>query len=460
MKMQLPVLSGIHELSSGPRRFLFFSLFNVMSWQCIVGPAMILFARHIGMPPSRVGFLIAFMPFSMIIVLFTPPLVIRYGPKKLMFLAWISRNIIMASVFLMPLAIAWRGPEAAGQVLLAATLGFCLMRAFGVGGWFPWLHEMIPETERGNFFSTEMAIVQLINVGIIFSQGILLRGNPDIFRFLMIYAAGISAGFISLVCMSRIPGGGGMKNPDPASGTAVSYAVALRDRPFRRFVALGAACFFCTQCLGASWVLYMRDILGLSSQAIMLLMAAGSSGVLMTIRFWGRFADHSGSGRAMFKTLLAWAICALAFLALLPGAPWTPALLAVLVVLATVFGAAFWSVTHRALLNFVAEKHRAGYSSIWITGTAVTMGLTPIMAGLFIEYFGMTGFRLCFLAGGGMGLICAFLSEKIVGDSIPGTPRERILNPVTPARTLARILWITLGMHESNQPLPAKKTAR
>ncbi|HNT90018.1 MAG TPA: hypothetical protein PKL84_19295, partial [Candidatus Hydrogenedentes bacterium] len=131
--MRLPIVSVVHELAPPGRRFLYFNFFNVISWQCVVGPAMILFARKIGMPASWVGFLISFMPLTMILVLFTVPLVNRLGPKNVMMKGWLSRNLIMSTVFLMPLAVRFWGPRAGWYVLTGATLGFCIVRAVAVG---------------------------------------------------------------------------------------------------------------------------------------------------------------------------------------------------------------------------------------------------------------------------------------------------------------------------------------
>ena len=52
--INVPIFSGLQELEPAPRRFLFFIVFNVVSWQCLIGPVLVLFARKIDMPPSWV----------------------------------------------------------------------------------------------------------------------------------------------------------------------------------------------------------------------------------------------------------------------------------------------------------------------------------------------------------------------------------------------------------------------
>jgi hypothetical protein len=448
--VQIPILSSLRELSPPPRKFLYFTGFNVVSWQCVIGPAMILLARRIDMPASWVGWLIAFLPFTQLLVIFTAPLVERVGAKRLMSSTWLARNLVACLIFILPWAVAHGGMRAGWYVMVVYTLGFSVLRAIGVSGWFPWLHEVVPESERGSYFSTESGLTQLVNVGVVLAQGFLLSGNPPIGRFLLIYGAGIVAGIGSLYWMLRVPGGEGAHEETSWEDSWNSYRVALSDGKYVRFVITASLCFSCTSWLGSAVVMYYRDMLKLSESMILVLMSASSLAVLLTIRYWGQFADCRGSGRAMVKTLSAHSLLALAFLAVTPGKPWTLPLLWVVAVLATVFGAALAVAMNRAMLNMVEEVHRVTYTNLWILGTSVTLGVTPILAGMFIDWWGMWGFRLCFIIAGVSGLLCAIASDRVVRDHPAG---DRVLpnDPVMPLRMFTRTVSITVGMDESNR---------
>jgi hypothetical protein len=449
---RLPLVNSVRELDSAPRRFLFFTAFNVVSWQCIVGPAMVLFARRIDMPATWVGFLISFMPFTTLLVVFTVPLVVRVGAKQLMLRTWLLRNLVITPVFLMPWVIRYGGNHWGWYLLLGSTLGFCVMRAIGSGGWFPWLHEVVPEEQRGLYFSTEAGSTQLINVGIILAQGLFLTGKPSVERFLVIYAVGIAAGLFSLKWMSRVPGGGGGTQTLSLWEGFAAYRIPLRDRAYLRFVITAALCFSAASWFGSAFVLFLRDILLLPERDIMLIMAAASFGVMLTIRAWGRFADHSGSGRAIHKTLTAHSLIALAFVLLEPGETWTRYALPPLTFLITIFGAAFWMAANRAMLNLVKETGRVAYTNLWSLGTALSLGITPIFVGICIHQWGLFGFHVCFIISGVSGLLCAAAVRWVVRDSGPvEVSLSDLVNPILPVRTLARIMWITLGLHESNR---------
>lgn len=459
--MNIPVLSAISELDPAPRRFLGFVCFNVLSWQCIVGPVLVLFARSIEMPPSWVGVLISMLPLSMLLVALTIHLVTRWGPKRVMFTAWIFRYLFVSLVFIMPWAMARWGDRSAWHVLLIATLGFCLVRAIGAGSWFPWLHDIVPATQRATYFSTETSISQIINVAVAFTLGALLKGTPSMGRFLSIYAVGVSAGLTSLVWMAKIPGGAGLSHPITMRQSFSSYRVPLNDRAFLGFVALGTACICCMNWLSASLVMYMRDAVGMSSKAIMYITAMGSLGILLTIRSWERFSNHHGSGHTMALTLTAYSISALMAIFMIPGASWTPIGLLAVVSLSSLFNAAFWVAALRTLMGYLQQEYRAGYNSVWTVMASLASGLTPILVGQVIHRWGLQGFRLCFLITGLGGLACAVATRFRVENVVPVPASMMLLfHPSLRLRTLARIAWITLGFHESNSALPPPATTK
>ncbi|MBI2434467.1 MAG: hypothetical protein HYV26_16540 [Candidatus Hydrogenedentes bacterium] len=450
--LQIPIISSLRRLDSAPRKFLFFTASNVVSWQCLVGPTLVLFARKLDMPASWVGMLISFMPLSMLLVILTLPLVTWFGPKTIMARGWLLRNLISSLAFAVPLAMYWWGPRAGWYVLGLSTLGFCVMRAIGSGDWFPWLHEVVPEDQRATFFSTETGIAQLVNVLVLLLQGLILQGDPPVWRFLIIYGIGIFAGLISIRWMMQVPGGEGAREMFSLRTSFGSYKIALKDGPFMRFITLASMGFSIVAWITASNVLYMRDALGYSSQYILVITATGSLFVLLTIGAWGRYTDHSGSGHSMSLTMIGHTCAATSLLLLWPGAPWTNWCMPLVVPTTTLFAAAFLMAAHRAMLNYVQETGRVGYTNLWIVGTSLALGVTPILAGQLIDRWHLRGFEACFMISAGAGLICAVLSAWIVRDHPQGEyPDLRLFNPVEPWRTLARIVWVTVGLHPSNR---------
>lgn len=450
--MGLPLLSDFSKLSKPPQRFLVFSAFNVLSWFSLVGPVVVLFGRTIDMPASWIGFLISFMPLSMLLVMVTIPLVTRLGSKKLMIATWIGRNMAASLLFFVPWAIHSYGPRAGWIVMLVAILSFCLVRAMGVGGWFPWLHEVVPDEEQSTFFSTETAVAQFCIVTVTLAQALILGRDPGIGHFLFINGFGIAAGLASAGWLTRVPGGRATYDPEFPTNSIATYKVAWADRSYIYFVATTALCFSCFAWINASIVLYMRDALGYADLRIMLCMAAGNFGVLLTIGYWGRFADHSGTGAAILLPMIGHSCGALTYLMLPPGAPWTAWLLPPTLVATTLLGAASWTLSHRYMISIVDDKHKVGYTNIWIMGTALSMGVTPIVAGFVIEHLGMAGFQTAFAIAGFGGIVAGLGNYWVVHQRKPLLHAlDELINPALSARTLARIAWVTVGLHTSNR---------
>lgn len=443
--MPLPVLSTVRMLPPGPRAFLFFSGCNLVSWQCIVGPAMVLFARFLDMPPSWVGWLLAFLPLTNLLVVGMVPLVARMGPKRLMLSTWGARNIAVSSVLAMPLVLAQFGQQAAWYLLAGATFAFCTIRAIGSGGWLPWVHEIVPEDRRGPFFSAEAAIVQFLNIFVILGQGLLLQGQPGMTEFLAVYAFGICAGLISLVWMSRIPGGRSAAEAGVKAEGYGSYRHAFGDSRFVRLVAFASVAYSGVTLYSAAQVMFLRDILGLGPNVIMGMLALGSLAIVLSIHSWSNFTEHSGSGLAMRLALMGFAAAVLSFLLIQPGAAWAPYAAAGAMAAAAAFSAAGFSAANRAMLNFTRHDARVAYANLWSVGTSLALGFAPILAGEVIERLDLLGFELCFLAAGLIALLCAAVAGFVVPDAAGA------FRPARPLNDLVRAARITVGLHESNR---------
>lgn len=450
--MGIPVLSEYQKLSKPPRQFLVFSALNLFTWFSIGGPVMVLFARHIGMPASWIGVLNSFLQLATLLVIVTIPLVLRLGSKRLLLITWSLQSVAASLLFLVPWALREYGPHTSWCVMLAAVLGFCLVRATGIGGWFPLIHAVVPKEEQSPFFSTEMALLQGCTVTATLAQAFILGSTPTIGRFLFINGIGITAGVLSALWLKRIPVAEHKHTPISGSSSLAAYTAALKDRGYILFVLTTVTCFSGFAWINTSIVLYMRDAMKFSDMNIMIFLAAGNFGVLLTIAFWGRFADHSGTGYAGLLAMIGHSLGAITYLFLPPGAPWSAWLLPPTLVCTTLLGAAYWTLNHRYMISLVDKEHKVGYTSLWIVGTALAMGLTPVITGYIIEHYGMTGFRASFAISGFGGILAGLANFWVVHNRRPlRHALDDLVNPMMPLRTVGRIAWVTVGLHSSNR---------
>lgn len=127
----------------------------------------------------------------------------------------------------------------------------------------------------------------------------------------------------------------------------------------------------------------------------------------------------------MYKLALAHGLGALAFLTLAPGHPWCYWALWPMIVWVHIAGSSFWAVIHRAMLNTVEEHFVVAYTNLWMLSTSFVLGITPILAGKIIDWWGMSGFHACFILAGAGELGCAYLSPLLVRDG-PGSGRRGV----------------------------------
>ncbi len=450
---KLPLVGAIEELHPAPKKYLAFTAFNVISWQCIVGPAMILFARYIGMPANKVGVLISLMPFTTLLAVFMVPFVTRIGPKNLMLRTWLIRNLIMLPVFAMPVVISKWGNTAGGNLLIILTLGFCIVRAFGAGGWLPWLHEVVPYEQRGIYFSAEAGVVQLVNVGILISQGLVLGKSPSMIEFLAIYGVGILGGLVSLFWMARVPGGAGKKIRIRIRDFYEPYKFVFVDKAYLLFLVSAFISLSATNWYSSVVVLYMRDILKFSERNILWITSVGSLMIMVTAPAWGKYADRFGSSPAILRALMSHAFLVIPFVEFYPQYFWVKYLVPVFVVMITIFSAAFWTSIHRAMLNMVPEELRIPYTNMWTIASGVALGLTPILAGQLVQMWGWQGFRICFGLSGILcflgGVICYVTIREKVSLTQPPVYKV-ILSPRNAMNVLLEGFTISLGFQYRN----------
>ncbi|MFZ5774873.1 MAG: MFS transporter [Thermodesulfobacteriota bacterium] len=445
--MQRSYLAALRDLPAPPRLFLLFTAINVFSWQCIAGQALVLFARAIAMPPAWVGVLLSFMPASMVLVAFSVPLVDRLGPRRLLISTWFARNALAMSAFLLPWAVEHWGQEAGWYVLLFAILSFSVVRALGVGAWYPWLHEIVPREQLGSYFSIETAMGQAIAIVISFGMARLLAMGDGLWRFFVIHGAGIAAGLFSVLFIRRIPGGAGLA---PGGHVRPGLRTALADSAYRRFWLLAMLGLATLMGLNAASVMYLRDILGYSDGRIMLLVALSGVGVAFSVRFWGRAADGIGSVPAMIQLLAGHALFSLCWCLLVPGWPLSQTLVVLVLLCTTVFHAAFAMVSARGMLCRVREEERVAYTGLWIVGMAVASGVPPVLVGMLIELLGLTGFRLCFLTAGLIGFVAVGLMFRLAPEEgKPALGQLEWLMPLQrPWRFWSAVFRISAGMGE------------
>ena len=243
----------------------------------------------------------------------------------------------------------------------------------------------MPGNERGRYFSMEIILVQVVNVGIGLGTFLFLGHHPALWKFGALSAVGIAAGLASISLMRRIPGGG------PSLSTRRRHALVdlrlvLRDRSFMSYARWTSLGLFVTVGQNTLTVLSMRDYLHIAPAMIMFTTAMGSAAAMVAGPWWGRLADRHGTGPVQVLSGILMAI-ALASFALLRER--TPLGIVIPVSAACVVAySGFFVAANRGMLQRMRPALRAGYSAMWLSITSVAMGSSSVLVGLVVQHAG------------------------------------------------------------------------
>ncbi len=457
--MSFTFYKSFTRLTPAPRAFLVFSLVNLASWQCVVGQVMILFARSLDMPADLVGLLISFIPVSMLLVVVSIPAVEMLGPRKLLITTWLLRNILISSVFFIPMVTDHYGQRAGWLMLLAAVLLFSLVRAFGVGAWYPWLHEIVPRENIADYFNSETIMVQGANIVLALLISQVLAHFSGISSFFMVYGAGVAIGFVSVGMLVFMPGGRKVPKLSGSERRYESFYKALADKPYRHFIIVISVALSSLMWVGSASIMYLRDIMLFGDGKIMMITAIGGIAVALSVRSWSNSAERQGNNRVMARMLLLHAASAICWIFLLPGSRFATALAVLALVGSMMFSISLFAVASRTMLGQVKEEGKIGYTSLWIIGVSLSNGIPPILAGQLIAHFGVVGFRLCFAISILLGIVMSFLLKNLPEEGVlPDLPYlDVLIRPLQPVRWMGRMVWLSLGF-KTQTVVPKEKT--
>ena len=439
------------SLPIAPRKFLNFSALNLISWQCIVGSVLVLFGRSIDMPHTWIGILQSFLPLSMFLVLLSIPAVEKFGPRRMILTTWLLRNISATIVFLIPVAIYFGKKEMAWYFLMGSCLSFSIIRSLGVGAWYPWLHEIIPTKQLGTYFSVESVYMQSLTVLVTLGVALLLGLLHGIERFYWVYGIGITAGLFSVWYASTIPGGEKAVQTKAKTQPFSALQHAVKDSTYRGFILKAILSLSSLTWISFTSILYLRDVLTISDQTIMICLSSGALGVTTFVQFCFKKVDQFSSQKTMALFMTVQATVGIVWCLLNPESKSAPIVAFVLVVIEAIINSGFVILASKAMMGLVPGEERAGYTSLWSAGQAVANGIPPILAGGLIGLFDLDGYHICFGISAASALIVAVFWTRFHAEegTVPADIHH-IIKTQQPLRTLQRVTWLLLGVKKEN----------
>lgn len=359
------------------------SAFSVLTW---FGPVFVLFLSEIGLPKTRIGILLSFLPFSGVVALFIAPMVARAGVRRVFLVCWSARKIVTAFLLLTPWIVARHGVEGAFLYVGGLIALFAALRAVGETAWYPWAQEIVPAAIRGRFQGITNVVTLLTSSLALAAASWILDHRTGLERFTTLIGMGVAAGIVCVLCALPLPGGG----PGAPRTTAHTHAMisALRDPRFRCYLAYTALTLATMQSVFVAFVpLYMKEQIGLPGSRVVLLEVAGYVCGVLSSYGWGAWTDRSGS-RPLVPVLVIMALLPVLWM-LMPRHDQLSFVAAIgIAALAGVATTGWWVADQRLLyVEIVPPEQRTEYMAIYYAWIGFVGGCAPLICGPLLDHF-------------------------------------------------------------------------
>lgn len=354
---------------------------QVFSQLTLFGSVFVLLLDTLGLSKSAIGLILAFVPISGIIAPLVAPFTARHGYKRVFVIFYGLRKAVSALVLLTPWVYAAGGVNAVFVYMVVVVATFSLVRAVEETAYFPWVQEFVPNSVRGKYSASSNIATAITGFLSVWAGGYVLDLYNNLTGFMILYAVGVFAGFVSVWASTKIPGGA-----SPADIERRNLTDAMRDPDFRRYLLGVAAVTLGTVPLASFLPLYMEEHVGLSEAAVVQLQMGALLGALGSSYLWGWAADRFGSKPVM--QVGGW------LLMMMPVLWWLvpyhqPYSLWIALVISFVQGMANlgWGIGAGRLLyvSIVPVKMKLDYMAVYFAWVGMVAGVSQLVGGLAVD---------------------------------------------------------------------------
>lgn len=362
-----------------------FATFNALSFPIVIGSPMILYAKSLGATATVLGILAGMMP---LLVLFQIPAarhIPRFGYKRFVYSGWGIRTVAILGLALVPLLGIWLEPSAQIALLLMTLFLYNLARGISSSAWLPWITSIVPESLRGRYLACDAACANLGNFVVVLGAAFWLGRHPLPWQFSVLFVFSAITGGCSLLFLKRIPEAEAGEEIR-ASATPVPWKAMIAHPPFRQIVQFGMFWSITSGGIATFTVAWLKTQTPMPESSILGVTSVTFLGGLFSLLMMNRRLDRFGSKPTLALALILWLgivgiWTALATERILPS-------FTVLLPLHFVMGLASSLVgisVMRQVMGSIPKMGRSHFFAIYSVATSVTLGLTPVGWGIFLD---------------------------------------------------------------------------
>jgi len=381
------------------------------------GSVFVLFLNTLGLDKTQIGFLLSLIPLPDVIALFIAPWVARSGYKRVYLFFYGFRTTATIFLLLTPWVVSAYGQSTTLLFITIVVALFALCRSVAMTAAYPWIQEYVPNSVRGKYSATNNIFMAITGFITVTAAGFILEQTTGLNGYMILIAAGVLFGYITVWAASHIPGGAPLQIKTTAGTLYKNLLKTVRDKDFLRYL-VGAGCLMlATVPLNSFVPLFMQEQVGLSSGNVVLLQTGVLLGGLISTYLWGWTADRYGSRPIMLSGALLRVLLPLLWM-LMPRND--PLSLYIALAIALLQGVADmgWVIGSSRMLyvSIVPTEKRSDYMPLYTAWVGLVSGGSQLLGGQIVGLSaGLSGQFLLFTLDPYTGLFLMGLVLPILG---------------------------------------------
>jgi len=403
-------------------RTLTLSIIEGTAYSVMVGLAetyFVPYALFLGGSNLLLGLFVALPIFTgSVSQLFSESLLGLLGTRKRV----IATGVFVQALLFVPMILVHAAGSLRAEMLLVIVCVYWVCGLIVGPSWSSLIGDLVPETERGAYFSRRNRSMQITTFFGMVAGGMVLflakKGGAEMAGFCALFGAAAAARLISgsLILLHHEPP---IQSP-PAGRTLRGVADVFRNEDQRSLILyltwMNLAVYMAAPFFSAYMLRSPEDEgLGWSYVTFTLIQGISVFFKFVFLPLWGRSADTFGSRKCL--VLSAWLLCALPLVWLVPGGP-SPQL--AMIALAQVWGGFAWAGHELCAFNFLldsavpAERPRLVASMNIVNGFMVFLGSTLGAVVVSLAPSGLNAFLLVFLfSSAARFAVCATFAHRL-----------------------------------------------
>ncbi len=302
----------------------------------------------------------------------------RYTRKKIVLVSALIQILILIPIIVLGILFYFDIFVDALPILL--ILFYSLYVAIGAVNapiWFSWMGDLVPEKYRGDYFSKRNRLIGTVAIVSILIGGFFLdffkTQGLVLFGFAILFFIAFIARFISIIMLSK------QYHPNfkLKKGYYFSFYDFIKYSPknnFGRFAIFVGAMYLAVAIASPFFTVHMLKELEYSYALFTVVNLSASVFSLMTLSFWGKFADKYGNHLVL--KICSFFIPLVPLLWMLSPNPFY------LILVPSLISGIFWGGFNLSVSNFIYDSTKSEHRALCNAYTYVLMGFGGFFGGL------------------------------------------------------------------------------